>query len=119
MRSPPRSSRLGIKVTCIEPGPFRTDWAGRSLKQTPSKIADYAETVAARLKATAGISGNQPGDPVRAAEAMIRVTQEENPPRHLVLGAFGVNAVTNKLRERLTEVEAWREVGLATDFPKA
>ena len=108
---------LGIKVTCVEPGPFRTDWAGRSLRQTPSKIADYAETAAARMKATADISGKQAGDPVRAAEAMIRVTEEQNPPRHLVLGGFGVNAVTNKLRERLAEVEAWREVGLATDFP--
>ena len=108
---------VGIKVTCVEPGPFRTDWAGRSLRQTPSKIADYAETAAARMKATADISGKQAGDPVRAAEAMIRVTEEQNPPRHLVLGGFGVNAVTNKLRERLAEVEAWREVGLATDFP--
>jgi NAD(P)-dependent dehydrogenase (short-subunit alcohol dehydrogenase family) len=109
---------LGIKVTCIEPGPFRTDWAGRSLKQTPSKIADYAETAAARMKSTAQISGTQAGDPVRAGEAMIRVTEEENPPRHLVLGGFGVNAVTAKLKERLAEVEAWREVGLGADFPK-
>jgi NAD(P)-dependent dehydrogenase (short-subunit alcohol dehydrogenase family) len=108
---------LGIKVTCVEPGPFRTDWAGRSLRQTPSKIADYAETAAARMKSTAAISGKQAGDPLRAAEAMIRVTEEQNPPRHLVLGGFGVNAVTNKLRERLAEVETWREVGLATDFP--
>jgi NAD(P)-dependent dehydrogenase (short-subunit alcohol dehydrogenase family) len=108
---------LGIKVTCIEPGPFRTDWAGRSLRQTKSRIADYADTVAARMASTAAISGTQAGDPVRAAEAMIRVTEEENPPRHLVLGGFGVNAVTNKLRERLAEVETWSGVGLATDFP--
>ncbi len=54
---------------------------------------------------------------MRAGEAMIRVTEEENPPRHLVLGGFGVNAVTTKLRERLAEVEAWSEAGLATDFP--
>jgi NAD(P)-dependent dehydrogenase (short-subunit alcohol dehydrogenase family) len=109
---------LGIKVTCIEPGPFRTDWAGRSLRQTKSKIADYAETAAARMASTAAISGTQAGDPVRAGEAMIRITEEENPPRHLVLGGFGVNAVTAKLKERLAEVEAWREVGLGTDFPK-
>ncbi len=57
---------LGIRVTCIEPGPFRTDWAGRSLKQTPSRIPDYADTAAARLKATAEVSGKQAGDPVRA-----------------------------------------------------
>ena len=60
---------LGIRVTCIEPGPFRTDWAGRSLVQTPSRIADYAETAGARLKATSEKSGTQAGDPVRAGEA--------------------------------------------------
>jgi NAD(P)-dependent dehydrogenase (short-subunit alcohol dehydrogenase family) len=110
---------LGIRVTCIEPGPFRTDWAGRSLKQTQSQIADYEETAGKRIKATAAYSGNQPGDPVRAAEAMIHVTEVENPPRHLVLGAFGVNAVTAKLKERLAEVEAWKQVGLDADFPES
>ena len=109
---------LGIRVTCIEPGPFRTDWAGRSLKQTPNAIADYADTAGARLKGTAGYSGQQPGDPARAAAAMIAVTEHNDPPRHLVLGAFGLDAVMAKLRDTLAEVEAWREVGLATDFPK-
>ncbi len=110
---------LGIKVTCIEPGPFRTDWAGRSLKQTPNRIADYADTAGVRLKGTAEGSGNQAGDPARAAEAMIRITESENPPRHLVLGAFGIDAVTNTLKATLAEVEAWRETSLSTDFPKA
>jgi len=109
---------LGIKVTCIEPGPFRTDWAGRSLKQTPNRIADYADTAGVRLKGTAEGSGNQAGDPARAAEAMIRITESENPPRHLVLGAFGIDAVTNTLKATLAEVEAWRETGLSADFPK-
>ncbi len=108
---------LGIKVTCIEPGPFRTDWAGRSLRQTPCRIADYADTVAARLKATAEVSGRQAGDPVRAAAAMIRVVEAADPPHHLVLGAFGLDAVTGKLSETLKEIEAWRDVGLATDYP--
>ncbi len=110
---------LGIKVTCIEPGPFRTDWAGRSLKQTPNRIADYADTAGVRLKGTAEGSGNQAGDPARAAEAMIRITESESPPRHLVLGAFGIDAVTNTLKATLAEVEAWRETSLSTDFPKA
>lgn len=109
---------LGIKVTCVEPGPFRTDWAGRSLRQTPSRIADYADTAGARMKATAGGSGQQAGDPVRAAEAMIRITEVEHPPRHLVLGAVAIEGATNKLKATLAEIEAWREVGLATDFPK-
>jgi NAD(P)-dependent dehydrogenase (short-subunit alcohol dehydrogenase family) len=110
---------LGIKVTCVEPGPFRTDWAGRSLKQTPNRIADYADTAGVRLKGTAAGSGNQPGDPARAAQAMIEITETANPPRHLVLGAFGLDAVTNKLKASLTEIDAWRETGLATDFPKS
>ena len=110
---------LGIHVTCVEPGPFRTDWAGRSLKQTKSTIPDYAKTAAARMEATSGYSGKQPGDPVRAAEAMIHITEISNPPRHLVLGKFGSDNVTAKLRERLANIEAWRDQGLATDYPDA
>jgi NAD(P)-dependent dehydrogenase (short-subunit alcohol dehydrogenase family) len=109
---------LGIKVTCVAPGPFRTDWAGRSLHVTPSVIADYANTVAARQKAMALRGKTQPGDPARAAAAMIRITEIDNPPRHLVLGAVALDGVTSKLKQRLAEIEAWREVGLATDFPK-
>ncbi|MGF7207369.1 NAD(P)-dependent dehydrogenase (short-subunit alcohol dehydrogenase family) [Skermanella aerolata] len=108
---------LGIKVLCVEPGPFRTDWAGRSLKQTPSRIADYAETAASRMKATSGISGKQPGDPVRAAAAMIKAVEAENAPRHLVLGAFGVDAVRGKLVSVIEEIDAWKETSLAADFP--
>jgi NAD(P)-dependent dehydrogenase (short-subunit alcohol dehydrogenase family) len=107
---------LGIAVTCVAPGPFRTDWAGRSLRQTPTRIDDYAETVGARMTSTAAANGTQAGDPVRAAEAMIHMTQVEKPPRHLVLGAIGLDAVTKRLRESLVEIEAWRQVGLETDF---
>ena len=108
---------LGIKVTCVEPGPFRTDWAGRSLKQTPNRIADYAETAGARLKTTSDVSGKQAGDPVRAGEAMIALTENPNPPRHLVLGRWGHDAVTKKLRERLDEVTSLRDAALASDYP--
>lgn len=110
---------LGIRVTCIEPGPFRTDWAGRSLVQTPNAIPDYADTAGARLKATSEKSGTQAGDPVRASEAMIRVTEMEDPPRHLVLGAWGYDAVTNRLKQALAEIEAWRETSLGADYPDA
>ena len=108
---------LGLKVTCVEPGPFRTDWAGRSLKQTQSRLADYAETAGARLRNTAEKSGTQAGDPIRASDAMIALTLESKPPRHLVLGAWGVDAVEAKLRATLAEIEAWRATSLATDFP--
>ena len=109
---------LGIKVTCIEPGPFRTSWAGGSLKQTPNRIADYASTAGMHMKGTVDNNGTQAGDPVRAAKAMIDVTENDNPPRHLVFGAWGIDAVANKLKATLAEVEAWRDVGIATDFPK-
>lgn len=108
---------LGIDVTCVEPGPFRTDWAGRSLKQTPVKIADYAETAGKRLDGTREVSGTQAGDPVRAGEAMIALTEDANPPRHLVLGAWGYDAVTTKLAARLKEIEAHKADSLGADFP--
>jgi NAD(P)-dependent dehydrogenase (short-subunit alcohol dehydrogenase family) len=108
---------LGIGVTCVEPGPFRTDWAGRSLRQTPSTIADYAETAAARMEGTKAYSGTQAGDPVRAGEAIIAAVQRDQPPRHLVLGRFGFDAVTGKLGERLRAIEAERDLSLSADFP--
>ncbi len=108
---------LGIHVTCVEPGPFRTDWAGRSLRRTASSIADYDDTVTARMNATTGYSGKQPGDPARAADAMIQIAGMPNPPRHLVLGKFGVDTVTSRLRARLDEIEAWHDTGVATDYP--
>ncbi|THB84289.1 SDR family NAD(P)-dependent oxidoreductase [Pantoea allii] len=109
---------LGIHVTCVEPGPFRTDWAGRSLHQTPSTLPDYADTAAARMKATSEYSGTQKGDPARAAQAMIAITEHENPPRHLVMGAWGHDAVVSKLKERLAEIDAWKQTSVETDFPE-
>jgi NAD(P)-dependent dehydrogenase (short-subunit alcohol dehydrogenase family) len=108
---------LGIKVTCIEPGPFRTEWAGRSLRQDAPQIDDYADT-AQRMAAMAGYSGKQPGDPAKAAQAMISVYENPTPPRHIVLGAFGIDAVTKALKARLDEIESQRSVALAADFPK-
>ena len=108
---------LGIKVTCVAPGPFRTDWAGRSLKQTTTGIPDYADTVGARLAQTSKVSGSQAGDPIRAGEAMIALVAEPNPPLHLVLGEWGYDAVVKKLEDSLAEIEARRETALATDYP--
>jgi NAD(P)-dependent dehydrogenase (short-subunit alcohol dehydrogenase family) len=110
---------LGLGVTCVEPGPFRTDWAGRSLRQTPSAIADYADTARARMEGTRAYSGTQAGDPIRAGEAIIAAVQQDPPPRHLVLGRFGYEAVTAKLRERLAAMEANRDASLNADFPDA
>lgn len=108
---------LGIHVTCVAPGPFRTDWAGRSLKQTPVTIADYAETAGARMANKAGYSGQQPGDPVRAGEAMIAAVESAEPPRHLVLGKLAYDGATAKLKQRLAEIEGLKQTSLGADFP--
>ena len=105
-------------MTCVEPGPFRTDWAGRSLRQTPSRIADYADTAKARMEGTKQVSGTQAGDPVRAGEAIIAAVGQANPPRHLVLGKWGYDAITAKLKERLETIEGARDVSLGADFPE-
>ncbi len=110
---------LGLSVTCVEPGPFRTDWAGRSLRQTESRIADYAETAAARMASTKDYSGNQPGDPVRAGEAMIAAVERDQPPRHLVLGKWGHDAVTGRLHARIAEIEGLHDAALGADYPDA
>jgi NAD(P)-dependent dehydrogenase (short-subunit alcohol dehydrogenase family) len=108
---------LGIKVTVIEPGPFRTLWAGPSLKQSRSQLADYQETAQARMEQMSSYSGQQPGDPVRAAQAMIAVTERPNPPRHLVLGKFGFENATAKLKARLAEIESQKDIALGADYP--
>ncbi|MBB3998031.1 oxidoreductase [Aureimonas pseudogalii] len=110
---------LGIHVTCVAPGPFRTDWAGRSLRQTPNRIEDYADTAGKRLKGTSDLSGKQAGDPVRAGEAMIAITEQAQPPRHLVLGKIAYEGVTGKLKERLAEIEGLKDMSIGTDFPDA
>ena len=110
---------LGIRVTCVEPGPFRTDFAGRSLRQTPTRNAENDATAGARLRGTVDGSGTQPGDPVRAAQAMVLVSEHPHPPRHLVLGSFGAGAVVDVLQRTLAEIDTWRATSAGCDFPKA
>src|SRR5439155_24868966 len=77
---------FGIKVTAVEAGPVRTDWAGRSMKRTPTRLADYAEVVGARARLIADMDGRQPGDPVGPAAASGRLPYGENTSRHLLHG---------------------------------
>jgi NAD(P)-dependent dehydrogenase (short-subunit alcohol dehydrogenase family) len=109
---------LGIQVMCVEPGPFRTDFAGRSLRQNLSRFGDYESTVNARLRTLAGGSGTQPGDPVRAAAAIVKAVQAEKPPRHLVLGAMGLDTVRKSLTGKLEEIDTWKQTTLGADYPK-
>lgn len=108
---------LGIKVICVAPGPFRTDWAGRSLKQTPNRIADYADTAGKRMQTTAHSTGTQQGDPIRAAQTMLKITEVSDPPRNLLLGAASLDGGTTRLRALLADIEKWRETSLGADFP--
>lgn len=109
---------LGIHVTIIAPSGFRTDWAGRSANDAPQTIDDYANTAAKNAGDIRGYSGNQPGDPVRAAKAMIQVTETEHPPLRLLLGAAALKGARAKLEELKQDFETWSAVTEGADFPK-
>lgn len=109
---------LGIKVLLVEPGPFRTDWAGRSANQASNTIADYQETSGKRTEATRSYSGNQPGDPKRAAVAIVNTVNAENPPLRLLLGKIAVGVAQNKLKTLSTNFDEWAKVSESADFPE-
>jgi NAD(P)-dependent dehydrogenase (short-subunit alcohol dehydrogenase family) len=107
---------LGITAMAVEPGAFRTDFAGRSLTQSAEAIADYAETAGKRRKENDTAHGMQPGDPARAAAALVEVVASGKAPELLVLGSdalAGFRSVADGLR---TEVEAWEHVSTRTNF---
>lgn len=107
---------LGIRVTIVEPGPFRTDFNGRSLDRPSDPMPEYRESAGKFLQWLAEMDGRQPGDPRKAALAMMRVVQAENPPLRLVLGRRAVDGVRAKLRSVSEEVDAWESVSLDTEF---
>jgi len=108
---------LGIKVTLVEPGPFRTDFAGRSIGASKTEIDDYAETAGLRRKQTYARSGNQPGDPVRAAQAIIDIVAAPNPPLHLLLGAPALDMARKDLVTKAAEFDVWEKTTLGADYP--
>ena len=107
---------LGIHVTNVEPGPFRTKWAGESATYKETEIADYKGTVGEGLKASLGRDGNQKGDPAKAAEAMYQLVRLPNPPVHLLLGGFAYQMVRDKLQGMLKEIDDFAYLGEPTDF---
>jgi NAD(P)-dependent dehydrogenase (short-subunit alcohol dehydrogenase family) len=111
------TAELGIKVTAVEPGPFRTDWAGRSLKQTSHPIEDYASIAGKRRTQVVERSGRQPGNPARAAEAIIAAVQADVPPHHLVLGSAGLEMVRGKLARVAADLDMWESTSVWTDDP--
>jgi NAD(P)-dependent dehydrogenase (short-subunit alcohol dehydrogenase family) len=108
---------LGIKVTIVEPAAFRTDWSGPSMRQSATTLADYADTAGTRRASTLATYGHQPGDPARAAQAVIDAVTSEQPPLRLLLGRAAYDIATARLDSLKSTFDGWREVTLSADFP--
>jgi NAD(P)-dependent dehydrogenase (short-subunit alcohol dehydrogenase family) len=107
---------LGIHVTAVAPGSFRTDWAGRSMVRSSRSIADYDSVFDPIRKAREEKSGHQAGDPIKAAEVLLKLLATENPPVHLLLGSDALKLVREKIDSLAGEITAWEDVTLSTDF---
>ncbi len=112
------TAHLGIKVTIVCPSGFRTDWAGRSADDSKIKIADYDTTAGQNKENIRNYSGNQPGDPNRAAAAILKVANIENPPLRLLLGEAALKGAYTKLDELKADFDTWAETTVGADFPK-
>ncbi len=109
---------LGIRVLVVEPGPFRTDWAGRSTARTPTQIEDYKTSVGTRMDISLEGSGKQVGDPVRGCEAIIEAVQSGTPHLRLLLGKMAYNLAIEKADALKDNFTAWKELSLGTDYPE-
>jgi NAD(P)-dependent dehydrogenase (short-subunit alcohol dehydrogenase family) len=108
---------LGIKVLIVEPGPFRTDWAGRSANEAPESIPEYQATAGKRRETIRSYSGKQPGDPVRAAAAIVKAVESAQPPLRLLLGKIALAGARQKLDALRKNFDEWAEVSEDADFP--
>ncbi|MBB5883212.1 oxidoreductase [Xanthomonas sp. LMG 8992] len=106
---------LGIHVTAVAPGSFRTDWAGRSMVRTPRSIADYDALFDPIRDARRAKSGHQLGDPDKAAQAMLALIDAPAPPAHLLLGSDALALVGDKLDCLKADIAAWEAVSRSTD----
>jgi NAD(P)-dependent dehydrogenase (short-subunit alcohol dehydrogenase family) len=107
---------FGIKVTAIAPGSFRTDWAGRSMVRAGRSISDYDEVFEPIRQARQDKSGKQAGDPSKAAQVLLRIVTEQNPPVHLLLGTDALKLVRDKIDALKNEIEEWEDISRSTDF---
>lgn len=106
---------FNIAVTAIQPGSFRTDWAGRSMVRSPRSISDYDHSFGPIRETRMQRSGHQPGDPVKAARAILQLIESPNPPASLLLGSDAVTLVKQKLQQMNADIDRWREISLSTD----
>ncbi|HDX9688620.1 TPA: SDR family NAD(P)-dependent oxidoreductase [Bacillus thuringiensis] len=110
---------LGIKMTILEPGAFRTKWASVTLEQAPTDdMNEYKETAGGIRSWLTSVNGSQPGDPDRAANIIIRLVNSPNPPLQLVLGEQAVQDVKDRLGTHLNDIEDWSDVSVSADFEK-
>lgn len=107
---------LGIRVTALAPGQFRTDWAGRSMDRTPRSISDYDAVMDPIRAARQAKSGNQPGDPAKAAQTLLALVDAETPPVRLFLGEDALGVVHQKLDAMKAEIGAWDALSRSTSF---
>ena len=107
---------LGLKVTIVQPGPFRTDFVSRSLERATGHIPDYDPSSGKFRRFLETMNGRQPGDPAKAADAIIDAVASENPPLRLVLGKYAIDKTRRKLGSAARELDAGSAAGLATDF---
>ncbi|MBB3910922.1 oxidoreductase [Sphingomonas desiccabilis] len=112
-------AQFGIRVTALAPGQFRTDWAGRSMQRTPRSIADYDAVMDPIRAARHAKSGNQPGDPARAAQALLTLIDAPSPPMRLFLGTDALSLVEQKLAALSAEMAEWDRLSRSTDFASA
>ncbi|MBW4696014.1 MAG: SDR family NAD(P)-dependent oxidoreductase [Lyngbya sp. HA4199-MV5] len=112
-------AHLRIKVTIVEPGAFRTDFNGRSLAAPDTLMDEYASSSGAMLQWLKDMDGKQPGDPDKAAAAMIQVVESDNPPLRLALGADAVETIAAKLESVKAELDVWKQVSVDTAFEGA
>jgi NAD(P)-dependent dehydrogenase (short-subunit alcohol dehydrogenase family) len=106
---------LGIAVTAVAPGSFRTDWAGRSMVRSPRQIGDYDALFDPIRQARHEKSGQQLGDPLKAAKVILDLVDSENPPAHLILGSDALGLARNKLHQMEARMAAWESVSVSTD----
>ena len=106
---------FGIHVTAVAPGSFRTDWAGRSMVRSARSIADYDALFAPIRAKRAARSGKQPGDPAKAAQAILKIVAAKYPPTRLLLGSDALELVRDKLLQMHSEMKAWETLTLSTD----
>ena len=108
---------LGIKVTVVEPGAFRTDFlSDHSIRSTQARIDDYAPSVGAMRSRLESMAGKQIGDPVRGAKVIVQAVRAAEPPLNLVLGSDALKRTRDKFERFGAEIERWASVSLSTDF---